>query len=92
MLWITSNTNYINPKQTPSVEFIEQSKLSELACGSRECEIMAYTPIEPKYKVYLADNLDQMKEELQAYSTTIYDYNMASNRTNREGFSSVSFS
>ena len=41
---------------------------------------------------YLADNLDQMKEELQAYSTTIYDYNMASNRTNREGFSSVSFS
>ena len=41
---------------------------------------------------YLADNLDQMKEELQAYSTTIYDYNMASNRTNREGFSAVSFS
>jgi len=40
---------------------------------------------------YLADNLDQMKDELKAYSTTIYDYNMASNRTNREGFSSVSF-
>ena len=40
---------------------------------------------------YLADNLDQMKEELRAYSTTIYDYNMASNRTNREGFSAVSF-
>jgi hypothetical protein len=33
-----------------------------------------------------------MKEELQAYSKTIYDYNMASNRTNREGFGSVSFS
>ena len=43
MLWITSNTNYITPKQTPNVEFIEQSKLSELACGNRECEIMAYT-------------------------------------------------
>ena len=41
---------------------------------------------------YLAENLDQMKDELKAYSTTIYDYNMASNRTNREGFSSVSFS
>jgi len=40
---------------------------------------------------YLADNLEQMKEELQAYSKTIYDYNMASNRTNREGFGSVSF-
>jgi hypothetical protein len=40
---------------------------------------------------YLADDLDQMKDELKAYSTTIYDYNMASNRTNREGFSSVSF-
>jgi hypothetical protein len=33
-----------------------------------------------------------MKDELKAYSTTIYDYNMASNRTNREGFGSVSFS
>ena len=53
MLWITSNTNYITPKQTPNVEFIEQSKLSELACGNRECEIMAYTPIEPKYKIYI---------------------------------------
>ena len=62
MLWITSNTNYINPKQIPSVEFIDQSKLSELVCGNRECEIMAYTPIEPKYKVYLADNLDPMND------------------------------
>ncbi len=40
---------------------------------------------------YLADSLDQMKDELKAYSTTIYDYNMASNRTNRESYSSVSF-
>ena len=62
MLWITSNTNYITPKQTPNVEFIEQSKLSGLACGNRECEIMAYTPIEPKYKIYLAKNLDPMTD------------------------------
>ena len=60
MLWITSNTNYISLKQIPDIEFIEQSKLSELACGNRECEIMAYTPFEPKYKIYLAKNLDPM--------------------------------
>ena len=41
---------------------------------------------------YLADNLDPMKEEFKEYSKIIYDYNMASNRTNREGFGSVSFS
>ena len=39
MLWITSNTNYINPKQTPNIEFIEQSKLSELACGNRNAKL-----------------------------------------------------
>ena len=60
MLWITSKTNYISLKQIPDIEFIEQSKLSELACGNRECEIMAYTPFEPKYKIYLAKNLDPM--------------------------------
>ena len=41
---------------------------------------------------YLADNLDQMKEELQAYSTTIYDYNMKSSRTLKDGFGSLSMS
>jgi len=40
---------------------------------------------------YLEDNLESMKQELRDYSKIIYDYNMASNRTNREGFGSVSF-
>lgn len=41
---------------------------------------------------YLADSLDSMKDEFQSYSKTIYDYNMASSRTNREGFGSINFS
>jgi len=40
---------------------------------------------------YLADSLDSMKEVLKDYSVTIYDYNMKSNRTIREGFGSLSF-
>ena len=40
---------------------------------------------------YLSDTLDPMKDEFKEYSKIIYDYNMASNRTNREGFGSVSF-
>ena len=40
---------------------------------------------------YLSSNLEDMKPELQDYSKTIYDYNMSSNRTNRENFGSVSF-
>jgi Fe-S-cluster containining protein len=38
---------------------------------------------------YLAENIDPMKEVLDDYSTFIYDYNMKSNRTMREGFGSV---
>ena len=30
MLWITSNTNYIEPKQVPEVEFIEQENFQKL--------------------------------------------------------------
>jgi len=41
---------------------------------------------------YLSENLEDMKEEFQEYSKIIYQYNMASNRTNRESFGSVSFS
>ncbi len=41
---------------------------------------------------YLSENLEEMKEEFGEYSKTIYQYNMSSNRTNRESFSSVSFS
>ena len=62
MLWITSNTNYIEPKQVPQVEFIEQEKLSEIACKNRSCEIMAYTPITPKYKIYLSNELRPMTD------------------------------
>ncbi len=40
---------------------------------------------------YLADTIDQMKEILNEYSPIIYDYNMKSNKTMREGFSSASF-
>ena len=36
---------------------------------------------------YLADTIDQMKDVLKEYSTTVYDYNMKSMRTTREGFS-----
>ncbi len=40
---------------------------------------------------YLAENTDQMKEILDDYSTIVYDYNMKSNRTMREGLGSVTF-
>ena len=39
---------------------------------------------------YLDDSLDSMKEILEEYSTTIYDYNMKSNRTLKDGFGSLS--
>lgn len=38
---------------------------------------------------YLADDLEPMKEELKEYSKIIFDYNMASSRTSREGLGSV---
>ena len=41
---------------------------------------------------YLSDSLDSMKEVLDDYSTTIYDYNMKSSRTLKEGFGSLSMS
>ncbi|MEO9276259.1 MAG: YkgJ family cysteine cluster protein [Nitrososphaera sp.] len=40
---------------------------------------------------YFAKSIDEMKEILQEYSKTIYDYTMESNRTTRENFGSVSF-
>ena len=40
---------------------------------------------------YLADNLDEFKKLLKDYSKIISDYNMKSNRTVREGYSSVNF-
>ncbi len=38
---------------------------------------------------YLSENTDPMKEVLDEYSTIVYDYNMKSNRTMREGLGSV---
>lgn len=40
---------------------------------------------------YLSENVDPMKEELKEYSQIIYNYNMASSRSNRENYSFVSF-
>lgn len=40
---------------------------------------------------YLADDIHQMKVELTEYAKIIYDYNMKSLRTMREGFGSVTF-
>ena len=57
LIWITSNSDYKNPQKEINVEFLKQSQLSELAC-KRDCEILAYTPIEPKYKIYLSDKLN----------------------------------
>ena len=61
LLWITSNTDYINPKQLPEVKFLEQNKLSQLACQN-DCEILAYTPVEPKYTVYLSKKLKPLTD------------------------------
>jgi uncharacterized protein len=41
---------------------------------------------------YLADSTEQMREVFDEYSKIIYDYNMKSVRTIREGYGSVSFS
>ncbi len=60
LFWITSNTNYNQPSQLPNVEFLEQKSLSQLAC-KRDCEIMAYTPENPKYKIYLSKNLKPLE-------------------------------
>ena len=38
LLWITTHTNYNDPKIFPKVQFIEQKELSQMACG-RDCEI-----------------------------------------------------
>lgn len=39
---------------------------------------------------YLAKSVDAMKDILEEYSKTIYDYTMSSNRTTRDNFGSVS--
>ena len=61
LLWITSHTEYKNPIKYPAIEFIEQKELSQLAC-KMDCEILAYTPIEPKYKIFLSNTLDPLND------------------------------
>ena len=41
---------------------------------------------------YLSESLDSMKEVLDDYSKTIYDYNMKSSRTLKDSFGSLSMS
>ena len=53
LLWITTHTDYKEPKIFPKIQFIEQKALAEMACG-RECEILALTPDNPKYTIFLA--------------------------------------
>ncbi len=59
LLWITTHTEYNEPKIFPKVEFLEQKTLSDLACG-RECEILALTPESPRYTVYLVKDLSPL--------------------------------
>ncbi len=61
LLWITTNTEYKEPKKFPVVEFIEQKQLSQLAC-KRDCEILALTPEEPKNTIYLSKTLSPMND------------------------------
>ncbi len=61
LLWITTNTEYKEPKKFPVVEFIEQKQLSQLAC-KRDCEILALTPENPKYTIYLSKTLSPMND------------------------------
>ncbi len=60
LFWITSHTDYKYPAQEPIIEFVEQNKLSEIAC-SKPCEILAYTPENIKYKIYLSSNLNPLE-------------------------------
>ena len=61
LVWITSNSDYTLPKEDITVKKLAQSELSSIACG-KECEILAYTPLEPKYLVYLSENLKPQQD------------------------------
>ena len=61
LLWITTHTEYKDPKKFPQIKFIEQKELSEMACG-RECEILALTPEVPKYTIFLSKSLSPMDD------------------------------
>ena len=61
LLWITTHTEYKDPKQFPNIQFIEQKELSQMACG-RDCEILALTPENPKYTIFLSKTLKPMTD------------------------------
>ncbi len=61
LLWITTHTEYKNPKSLPKIQFIEQNQLAEIACG-RDCEILALTPENPKNTIYLSKDLNPMDD------------------------------
>ena len=61
LFWITTNTEYKEPKKFPEVEFLEQKELTQLAC-KRDCEILALTPDNPKYTIYLSKQLSPMDD------------------------------
>ncbi len=61
LFWITTHTEYKEPKIFPKIEFIDQKELSKLACG-RDCEILALTPESPKYTIYLSNTLNPMED------------------------------
>ena len=59
LLWITSHTDYKYPSKIPEIQMMNRSELSMLAC-KRDCEIQAYTPNEPKYKIFLVSTLNPL--------------------------------
>ena len=60
LLWITSNTEFKVVNFQPNLEFISQQELSDLVC-EKPCEIMAYTPTDPKNKIFLVDTLKPLQ-------------------------------
>ena len=61
ILWISTYTNHPEPRNDIIVEFIEQEKLSKLACG-KPCEIMAYTPQQGENKIYLINTMKPLND------------------------------
>ena len=61
VLWITSNTLYLDTSVSPEIEFVNQVKLADIAC-SKPCEIMAYTPKNSTKKIFMLDSLNPMDD------------------------------
>ena len=59
LLWITTNTEFKDLNFKPNIEFISQQELSDLVC-EKPCEILAYTPNEPKNKIFLVNTLEPL--------------------------------